>query len=356
VAAWVLAAPGIGRAMQTFPSSVPTAPVIAVAQPSPASTPDKAGERPSPMVLQDRALERLFSERLSALSPAIPEAYFLLAEEVADGAASDATRRRLAIRLYVLAYELDRTRAAQGAIAASACLGLASVTGAPRDRQFLSSLARTLDPRQAPPAWIDAPEIATSDSGGYRLAVLLGLVRDGEGLRARRVLEDRDVGELLDRYDGMLARAGMENGAFSVRREADRWPCPECHNDRVVRRMAQGEVEYRVCPACGGIPGPSLTSRQVLGQLRFEAWLLQGHQRSWASQMGMDDGAPLVDPDPAQIGPLFGVDVTLVLWRNGVWIADPSAVKAAEPVKDEEPPREGPASPAPNEPSGPSGS
>lgn len=317
----------------------------AVARQTPSESSPSAAN--SARAMQDRAVERLFSERLTALTPANPEAYFLLAEEAADGAASDPARRRLATRLYVLAYELDRKLAGHGEIAASACLGLAGVTGTPRDRQFLGSLARTLDPRQVPPGWIDAPEIATSDSGAYRLAVLLGFVRDGEGLRARRLLEDPDVSGLLDRYDALLARSGLDNGAFSVRREAERWPCPECRNERVVRKVVQGEVEYHVCPICGGIPGPSLTGRQILGQLRFEAWLLQGHQRSWASQMGMDDGAPLADPDPAAIGSLFGVDTTLVMWRNGAWIADPNAPKvdlvpSAEPKAEEKTPPDAP--------------
>lgn len=277
---------------------------------------------------EDGALERQYAARLGALTPGKPLEYLLLAEEVGDGAAKDMSRRRLATRLYVLAYELDRRAAGGRAIAASACLGLAYVSGGKRDRVFLESLARSLDPRQAPAGWMDATEVATSDSAGYRLAVLLGDVRSGEGLRARRILEDPDVSELLDRYDHLLERAGFANGAWSVRREAERWPCPECRNERVVRRLVQGEVEYRVCPVCGGVPGPRLTTEQMLGQLRFEAWLLQGKQRSWASQMGMDDGAPLVDPDPARLGVMFGVETALVMWRNGLWVPDPDAPKA----------------------------
>lgn len=320
-------------------------PTLPAPSPSPAlrgGTPDtpRVGVRS-----EDGALEQRYAARLLALTPRNAEGYFLLAEEVADGAAADVSRRRLATRLYVLAYELDRGTSGAGgggrAIAASACLGLADVARGKRDRQFLESLARSLDPRQAPPGWVEATEIATSDSAGYRLAVLLGEVRSGEGLRARRILEDPDVDELLERYDLLLERAGFANGAYSVRREAERWPCPECRNARVVRKLVAGEVEYRVCPVCGGMPGPKLTTGQLLGQLRFEAWLLQGKQRSWASQMGMDNGAPLVDPDPAKLGVLFGVDTDLVLWRDGLWMADPNAVKVEEKAPESGPEPDG---------------
>lgn len=299
--------------------------------PAPSAVPPKpaAQARPvlTPMQQQERTVERQFAARLSALSADQPEAYFLLAEDIADGAEADPARRRVATRLFVLAYEVARMKPEGREIAASACLGLASVTGTPRDKQFLTSLARTLDPRQSPPGWVEVPEITTSDSGAYRLAVLLGDVRAGEGLRARRLLEDPDVGSLLERYDTLLSRSGWDLGEYTVRREAGRWPCPECRNERVVRRATQGVVEYQICPVCSGHLGPQITSSQLLAQLRFEAWLLQGSQRSWASQMGMDGGLPLVEPDPNRVGLQFGIDSSLILWRNGSWVADPNAPK-----------------------------
>lgn len=332
---------------------------LALQVPAPAAAPPKPASQPrpalTPMQQQERTVERQYAARLTALSADQPEAYFLLAEDIADGAESDPARRRVATRLFVLAYEVSRQRPDGREIAASACLGLASVTGTPRDKQFLTSLARTLDPRQSPPGWVEVPEIATSDSGAYRLAVLLGDVRAGEGLRARRLLDDPDVGSLLERYDTLLSRSGWDLGVYTVRREAGRWPCSECRNERVVRRATQGVVEYQICPVCSGHLGPQLTSSQLLRQLRFEAWLLQGSQRSWASQMGMDGGLPLVEPDPDRVGLQFGVDSSLILWRNGSWIADPNAPKTpAEPepkvddVKDQPQP-ESPESKEPTE-------
>jgi len=297
----------------------------ALVPPTPAST----APRPSlsPLQQQERAIERQHAARLSTLSPAQPEAYFLLAEDIADGSESDPARRRVATRLFVLAYEIARLKPEGREVAASACLGLASVAGTARDKQFLTSLARSLDPRQSPPGWVDVPEITTSDSGAYRFAVLLGDIRAGEGLRARRLLEDPDVSSLLERYDTLLSKSGWDLGTYTVRREAGRWPCPECRNERVVRRATQGVVEYQICPVCSGHLGPQISSSQLLAQLRFDAWLLQGSQRSWASQMGMDGGLPLVEPDPNRVGLQFGVDSSLILWRNGSWIADPNAPK-----------------------------
>lgn len=304
---------------------------LALQAPAPAQVPAKsaATARPSltPLQQQERVIERPFTARLAALSPAQPEAYFLLAEDIADGSESDAARRRVATRLFVLAYELSRSTQQGRELAASACLGLASVAGTARDKQFLTSLARSLDPRQSPPGWVDVPETATSDSGAYRLAVLLGDIRAGEGLRARRLLEDPDVSSLLERYDSLLGKSGWDLGTFTVRREAGRWPCAECRNERVVRRATQGVVEYQICPVCSGHLGPQITSNQLLAQLRFDAWLLQGSQRSWASQMGMDGGLPLVEPDPNRVGLQFGIDPSLVLYRNGSWVADPNAPK-----------------------------
>lgn len=313
------------------------------APPQPPTKPNASARQATPAQQQDRAIERLYAARFSALSTASPETYFLLAEDIADGFETDPARRRVATRLFVLAYEIARAKPDGREIAASACLGLASVSGTARDAQFLSSLARTLDPRQAPPGWVDVPEVATSDSGVYRFAVMLGDVRSGEGLRARRLLEDPDVTSLLDRYDSLLSKSGWDLGTFTIRREAGRWPCPECRNERVTRKVVQGVVEFQICPICNGNLGPSLSTSQVLAQLRFEAWLLQGSQRSWASQMGIDGGLPLVEPDPNRIGIQFGIDTSLVLWRNGNWIADPNAPKPPAPTEtQDQPPADAP--------------
>lgn len=292
--------------------------VVAVAQPRSDSSPEAREQRAA----------RAVAERLAALRPADPAGYLLLAEEVAEKR-DELGARRLAIRLYVLAFELDRAQSPRPTIAASACLGLASVTGSTRDRQWLTALARSLDPRLAGASWASTPEPPSADSFAYRVATFLGEVRSGDGLAARRLLADPDVAAALERYDSVLRRAGARGGTGEIIREASRWPCHECSGERVVKNARNGAIEYTLCPRCKGEPGPRLSASELAAQLRFEAWLLQGTQRSWGSQLGVDGGAPLGDPDVSELARTFAIDTTLVLWRNDAWIADPAAPKPA---------------------------
>ena len=50
------------------------------------------------------------------------------------------------------------------------------------------------------------------------------------------------------------------------------------------------------------LPGPQLSEEELIAQLRFEAVLLNGIQRSWSAQMVVDLGATLRDPDPEDLG------------------------------------------------------
>src|SRR6185295_11364790 len=79
-----------------------------------------------------------FGDRLISLTPSNPEGYFNLAEEIAD-AADDVGTRKLATRLYALAYELARTRG-RPSLAASAAIGLSAVATNERDRSWLLSI------------------------------------------------------------------------------------------------------------------------------------------------------------------------------------------------------------------------
>jgi hypothetical protein len=78
----------------------------------------------------------------------------------------------------------------------------------------------------------------------------------------------------------------------------------------------------------------------------MESLLLQGSQRSWAAQLSVDHGAPLLDPDPDAVADTFNIDPTLVLYRDGQWTIDPNA-----PAK---PPKTTPKSDPKNKPPAPS--
>jgi len=265
--------------------------------------------------------------RLEALSPSDPRAYFELGEEIADAASNPATLQ-LARRLYVLALYLDRARAGQR-LSASACLALADLATRERDRRWLRSLAGTLDQRLAGPAWVRSAEARASSQAGYGAATALGLVRSGDGVRARRALADPAVRALLRSYERLLDPAALPGAMRVLEREADRWPCPECHNQRIVRRLGSGrEPLYRPCTNCAGNPGPAMSVAALIAHLRLESQLLSGVQRSWSAQVAADRGAPLRDPDPSDVAPAFGIDPARSVYRNGEWVEPGTPVSA----------------------------
>ncbi len=335
--AWVLAA-GPARAQPAPPPAEPPAQDAAANPRAPLQVVPEADEA---------AVARVFSDELKTLSPARVEAYLDLAERVSDEGL-DKGHATLATRLCVLAYEMDRRRSPRPALAASACLQIASLTGSTRDRQWLASLARAIDPRQAPAGWVEQAEAATSDSGSYRLAVLLGQLRTGDGIPARRLLGDPEIVGMVTQYEGLMRRTRVSSGLWEMQREAERWPCRECGNQRSVKRVQAGVVEWRICPVCRGRPGADLTGDELVVQLRFETWLLQGSQRSWAAQLGVDEGATLVDPDPGELARVFAIDPYCCVWRDGRWVEDPAFGRPAPPAAPGANPAgasEGPAAP-----------
>ncbi len=281
--------------------------------------------------------------RLASLSPSDPRAYFELGEEIADIAADPATLN-LARRLHVLALHLDRARSGQR-LSASACLALADLAVRERDKRWLRSLAGTLDQRFAGPGWVRQAEERASSQAGYTAAAALGLVRSGDGVRARRALSDPGAKALLRSYERSLDPAGLPGALRVLEREADRWPCPECHNQRIVRKFGSArDPVFRLCTNCSGDPGPPMSVPQLIAHLRLESQLLSGVQRSWSAQVAADRGAPLRDPDPTDVAPAFGVDPAKTVFRDGQWVepgATPATPRrpddAVEPVSGADP-------------------
>jgi hypothetical protein len=304
-------------------------------QPEPASEP-QAAPKPEPTPrspAQDEPHELPqsllpFRARLEALSPSNPEAYFLLGEEVADQA-NDMAARELAKQLYVLAFDLATDRPGRSSLQAACCVALADLVKAEHDRRWLVALARTLDPRRVPPEWLARQAPATTDSAAYQVATVIGLVRSGQGGAARQLLDRPEVKTALESYDRLMINMGVSGGASGLIREAGRWPCPECQNERVVKRG--NPPEAKLCPNCKGEPGPEMTGHDYVMQLRFESLILQGTQRSWAAQVTADGGAPLIDPEAGGLAAAFDVDPSLVLWRDGGWVADPTMPARPKP-------------------------
>lgn len=272
-------------------------------------------------------------QRLSALSPADPDAYYLLGEELADVAVEEA-ERSIARRLFLIAYSIwleqdDRRNAA------SACLALTTVVTSERDRFWLRAVAGSLDPRQGSVGWDPASWTDIDPAVGKQAATALGAVRSGDGVLARQVLADPRVGRALERYNQLLQGAG---GLTRIRRDANIWPCPDCRNKRTVRSRTSQEPGEIICGYCRGDPGPRLRDDEIVAHLRVESLLLAGDQDIWSAQLEVDGGAPLRDPDPDAVSRAFDIDPTQSLYKDGAWTwppgrePKPGPSPAAQPV------------------------
>jgi hypothetical protein len=300
--------------------------------------------------------------RLTSLHPSRPEGYLLLGEELAD-ATEPPECRRLAEHVLCLAFELSRHNPQHLRTAGSAATALAALAIIERDRRWLLAISEIADPARATPLWNTGAPPESVDAGSYRVAEFLGLVRSGEGPRARMMLGRSDTRQRLEGMDHLLRRSGVPGGLTGLEREAGRWPCLTCGGKRVVRRVGGGVADMRPCSNCEGKSGAMLSPADLTAQLRLESWLLQPTQRSWAAQITADGGAPLIDPDPASVCAHYKVDPALCLWRDGEWVGqdglppahtlDPSPADAdAEPDANEHapPPRPAGVPPGPNTP------
>ncbi len=257
--------------------------------------------------------------RLAALTPALPMGYFELAEEVA-AESPGAEGVALARRLFVLAYALE---APAGPLRASACIALASLADAERDRRRLLALSEALredaGASQAPVGG-GAPGMAAPVSDApFVLATALGLYRSGEYARAATLFEREDVRGLLERYSAMVG------GSEALLREVRSRPaCRECRNQRVVKGEdtgAGGMPPLRLCYTCNGNPGPALEPGTLLNLMRVESALLAGAQQSWATQLLADKAAPLDELTPEGLAGVYNIDTSKSVRRDGQWVS-----------------------------------
>jgi len=260
------------------------------------------------------------TKRLETLDGSDAEAYFLLAEEVADEV-RNADHVRLARQLYLFAYEIEREAGGARPLAPSICLGLRAIDRVDDTRAWLAAMAGALDSRYEEPDWATSLGAGASEAGAFKTATMLGLARSGLGSRALALRDDPEVRDALKRYGSMLGAAAEASIDAMIRA----WPCTECRNERSVQRRTSQGVETRLCNTCLGNPGPRLTLEEYIVQLRFESRLLKGVQRSWAAQLAMDGGAPLLDADPEglarALSARYGLQTERRLWRDGAWVA-----------------------------------
>ncbi|MCC6227656.1 MAG: hypothetical protein IT432_00315 [Phycisphaerales bacterium] len=254
--------------------------------------------------------------RLSSISPGDPESLLRAGEDIA--AMGTPLSVRVARRMLAGAIEVDRTRA-DGRVAAGACLLLAELSTNEPDRRWFAALARAMEAAGTNRSWLRLGEEAYNAEAAYNAACVVGLVRAGDGLAARQILNEPGVRQVLLDHERLLSTIGEPGGLAYLEKEAGRWPCPECRNDRVVRTVIDRQAQYKLCPTCNGNPGPVLGDDAVILQLRLEARLLHGVQRSWAAQLAADHGLPLDDPDPDDLSNVLGFDSLAIVFKNGGW-------------------------------------
>lgn len=228
----------------------------------------------------DRAFD--LNRRLEALDPARPLMYLELAEDLADGLPSgESADRALARRLYGLAGRLD-----PDGLAASAALGIASLTPDARIASRFRAAASLLDPAAGVGSSVIRPEVDLETA--FEIAESFGEFRSGRSAGLRRLLEDPTRVRLLRMWDDALP-GGV---------------------DWLMRQSASG-----------GRNRPPLNRDDMLLMIRVELALLDLGQPSWSSLLAMDGDPAIVDLRPERaIEMLLDDDsARLTVHRGGAW-------------------------------------
>lgn len=221
-------------------------------------------------------------DRLEALRPDQPLAYFELAEEIAD-VASDREELALARRLFGLAGVLDPHR-----LGRSASLALAELETTAHARQRLLALAMLLDNRGGVGLGPIGADAEVDPAAALGLSEAFSYYRQGNGPRALKVLEDSGAMPVLEAHDRFV-RGGIKRFI------------EDCKNYRGQLRPMLGELD-------------------IDRMLQLERSLLSGADRDWASELQLTDGAPLAEVDPDRLDTSLGVDATKPIYRDGHWV------------------------------------
>jgi len=217
-----------------------------------------------------------WSDRLEALDPMRPLDYLVLAEEVADAAASEG-ERQLARELFGLAGALDTER-----LGRSALLALAQFASDPRERDRALAAAEIVGGRggslrvfRADPEQIEA------------LSRAFSFYRRGEGRKALNVLRQADADAVLDEV-GRAIPGGAD--AFRAALEAMKGGTGVAPDAETVRRL-----------------------------LLIELALRRGDARSVSLDVILRGDEPLIEVNPNDPAALWQVDPAKPWWRNGRW-------------------------------------
>jgi hypothetical protein len=219
--------------------------------------------------------------RLESLTPTAPMDYFELAEEVADAAKGQADLS-LARHLFGLAGALD-----PGRLGRSACLALADLARDEHVRRRYLALATLLDRRGGAGGWSGREEAEIDRTAALALAEALSHYRNGNGDKALTSLRSPGAMDLL-RGHGPALRGGVD------------------------RFLAD-------CQLYKGQSRPFVSDQDLVVMLRLEVALLAGRERTWADELLLTGGRPLVEVDPGRLEETFGVDASRPYFVDGEW-------------------------------------
>jgi hypothetical protein len=225
-----------------------------------------------------------WEQRLEALSPADPMAYFELAEEVADEAGNEG-QIALARHLFGLAAALDPRR-----LGRSACLAIADLESNEYAKRRLLALGALLDRRAGGVAGLQPGEsVAIDPDAALAISEAFSYYRKGEGTRALKRLDLPGAMDLLEAWSGVVFHGG-------------------------ATRFIEDCRLYR------GARKPPVTQEDQVAFLRFEAALLAGDNRSWLGDLLLTEGRPLIEVDPNRAEEVLGTDGSKPCFRGGRWV------------------------------------
>jgi len=224
-----------------------------------------------------------WQERLEQLEPSDPTSYFVLAEDVADAARSDA-ETALARRLFALAAALAPDRFGH-----SACLALASLEPDVHHKRRLLALAALLGERStAVPHALPTQHVTEHDpAAALAVSEAFSFFRRG----------------LSHRGESRLNRSGARQWLQSMESASDEY-------ERLVRDLRLTRENQRWQPG----------ERRLVTLLNVEAALLAGQERSWSADLALSRGRPLIEVDPVRLDESLAVDSSRPRYRNGNWV------------------------------------
>lgn len=255
------------------------------------------------------------ADRLAALEPSEPLAYLRLGEEVAYEVPGE-RGRRLAQRLYVLSFELDRRAGGRYGLGRSACLALADLAKDERERRWLLALAGVAGMLEREGLVEESREVpAYDEEAAHRFCEMLELFRAGSYRQAREQFGREDVQRVAEAHEDALERTGFPR---MIERLGS--ACPECRGRRVIESGTDDAL--LPCHTCRGNPGPELSAVEFVRQIALEAEALGIEQERWSAQLQIDYGEPLRDLDPQGLAAWFGIELEKSVWRaeaGGPW-------------------------------------